>query len=872
MADAFTPRFVDLVRNIITTTGTGNFTLGSSVSGFNSFADTIKPGETFYYSVIGVDRPTEREVGRGTMMPNGTIKREALAGETLTDFTAGTKTIALVAAAEWFEQIQSRGGSSAGGATTAATRADLSALSPALGAVFLREAERDGLFVYDSANLAGNVAADTAQALHVAPSSDPTGASGAWVRRFTGAFDPRWFGVRTGSDPALRGANRDALVALLRYLKSVGTVNGGLSGTSKVRWSKGEYYFANPVGDHFSVKAAVIFEGDTSGLGGGPSTRLHFEKGGFRVERWDTLNGAADPAPSTGGDGSTFRGLYLVSDQPRPAAGVYAAQATSGILALARVVIEDCWIEDFTADGITLLGGAYSGVNYTNVNCSVIRNTTCLYNGRHGVYLDGGDANACVLDGVRADLNNNWGICDSSFLGNHHSGHHAMFNGASGLGHKTDGLTSIVTHPATSGTMYYVSPGNAAAASTTQPGTNASVWVALAENAGLCAANANAPAWVSGTEYKEGGSYFYDGIGSAVWLNTYSETAQGQPWMGSCGKLEGGTWECNPNSGGQAETLAGGVHTFKKGVQIEGDLVASKGGRTHQFGPRTGAAADQALWFNTTNYAITQKFYRWSNNGLTQEVIGSFAAIYGFGLYLDGKSGVKFRCDGADIAGAVPAGINLAVGKDLQFDGTTVPLRNTGPAKLIGRGSSGAGVAQEITLGAGLTMAGTTLSATSTGGWAETTLAADFVAPNSTAFADITDGTNAMVYTPPPNSNYEIQAAILIETTAATNLPRIGVHVDAQGTGAFGAIQIDQTGATGATRVTSDGTFTTAAVDVQMAAGGVAAANTPYLTYVTVRGRSGAVPAPVRLQLACETAAANTCRVRQGSQMRVKAS
>ena len=148
MADAFTPRFVDLVRNITTTSGTGNFALGSPVSGFSSFADAIRSGETFYYSVIGVDRPTEREVGRGTMMPNGTIKREPLAGETLTDFTAGTKTIALVAAAEWYEKVQA-GGGNGGGAGTAATRADLAATPTSLGTVVLSERGREGLFLFD---------------------------------------------------------------------------------------------------------------------------------------------------------------------------------------------------------------------------------------------------------------------------------------------------------------------------------------------------------------------------------------------------------------------------------------------------------------------------------------------------------------------------------------------------------------------------------------------------------------------------------------------------------------------------------------------------------------------------------------------------
>jgi hypothetical protein len=49
MAEAFTPRFVDLVRNYTATVGTGNFVLGSAVTGFNSFASAIQPRESFYY-------------------------------------------------------------------------------------------------------------------------------------------------------------------------------------------------------------------------------------------------------------------------------------------------------------------------------------------------------------------------------------------------------------------------------------------------------------------------------------------------------------------------------------------------------------------------------------------------------------------------------------------------------------------------------------------------------------------------------------------------------------------------------------------------------------------------------------------------------
>jgi len=113
-----------------------------------------------------------------------------------------------------------------------------------------------------------------------------------------------------------------------------------------------------------------------------------------------------------------------------------------------------------------------------------------------------------------------------------------------------------------------------------------------------------------------------------------------------------------------------------------------------------------------------------------------------------------------------------------------------------------------------------------------------------------------------------VQAPLLIQTTTATNLPRIGVSVGAGQS--FGAVQIDQTGATVTTRVVADGTFTTSAINVQVPAGGVAAANTPYLCYVTIRGKAGASPGAIALQMACETGAANVCFVKAGSAMRTR--
>lgn len=102
---SFTPKFVDLVRNFTRVEGTGRVVLGAAISGYGGMADALQPGDQFYYCIQGIDRPDEREVGRGTMQANGTISRQPVT-RPLTNFSRGSKTIALVTAADWFKRMQ----------------------------------------------------------------------------------------------------------------------------------------------------------------------------------------------------------------------------------------------------------------------------------------------------------------------------------------------------------------------------------------------------------------------------------------------------------------------------------------------------------------------------------------------------------------------------------------------------------------------------------------------------------------------------------------------------------------------------------------------------------------------------------------------
>lgn len=126
------------------------------------------------------------------------------------------------------------------GPTGVATRTDLAAIAiPAAGtARFLTESGREGVFAYDASNLSSQVAADTLQGVYVAPASAPTGASGAWVRRYDGVANVKWYGAKgdgvTNDLPALQAAaarHKCVYVPTGTYPVN-GTVNLSLDGSS----------------------------------------------------------------------------------------------------------------------------------------------------------------------------------------------------------------------------------------------------------------------------------------------------------------------------------------------------------------------------------------------------------------------------------------------------------------------------------------------------------------------------------------------------------------------------------------------------------------------------------------------------------------
>lgn len=150
--------------------------------------------------------------------------------------------------------------------------------------------------------------------------------------------------------------------------------------------------------------------------------------------------------------------------------------------------------------------------------------------------------------------------------------------------------------------------------------------------------------------------------------------------------------------------------------------------------------------------------------------------------------------------------------------------------------------------------------------WTTVKLALDYTNATTT-FATITDGTTPLTFTPPANTDWEMEARLLVWTTTIANLPRVGFLVAAGGTRGYGGVNIWQAGATATASVHANGAWSDASgiTTLQLAAGGVLTASVPYICEVICAGRSGASPTAISLQMAAETAGASICYIKRGS-------
>jgi hypothetical protein len=193
----------DCVNQETTTAGTGDFSLGSTVAGFRSFADVCSAGDVFCYEAHAVDAQGARtgpfEVGIGQFFVDGAtpkIRRlrrlgGSAPGATPIDFGAGTKRVSITVSARQVEAIRLPLADAAGDEIALYVRSD-------------GDDANSGL-----ANTAGQAFLTVGAALAFAFSAFP---AGAFIYVGPGSFGGAWGGYGIPGRVAIIGAGVGATV------------------------------------------------------------------------------------------------------------------------------------------------------------------------------------------------------------------------------------------------------------------------------------------------------------------------------------------------------------------------------------------------------------------------------------------------------------------------------------------------------------------------------------------------------------------------------------------------------------------------------------------------------------------------------------
>ena len=149
--------------------------------------------------------------------------------------------------------------------------ASVAALEALTGAaektVLLLASGREGIFVWDGSNLSTEVAADTAQGIYIAPTSDATGASGSWVRQYNGSVNVKWFGATGDGVTDDTTGFQSALTAAVAASKTLYTPTGTYLLSAQLTTSS-----ANPARiEGAGAALATLVWTDTATSGGGIS-------------------------------------------------------------------------------------------------------------------------------------------------------------------------------------------------------------------------------------------------------------------------------------------------------------------------------------------------------------------------------------------------------------------------------------------------------------------------------------------------------------------------------------------------------------------------------------------------------------------------
>lgn len=182
----------------------------------------------------------------------------------------------------------------------------------------------------------------------------------------------------------------------------------------EIRKAKQFTTFILPEGSYNAMEKIYCYDKTISIIGGGGHPGLfttiwtYHQEAGIEITRKEI--------------GSTFR----MQNISIGGAGNQKSPDQHGVVLRVPSTVKDCLIENFGGNGLDLHGEASAGtdVSFSEISKVVIR--SC---GGDGIYIRGGDANACTFYMIDVRDCKGWGINDASFLGNTYVSCMAHLNG-----------------------------------------------------------------------------------------------------------------------------------------------------------------------------------------------------------------------------------------------------------------------------------------------------------------------------------------------------------------------------------------------------------------------------------------------------------
>lgn len=543
----------------------------------------------------------------------------------------------------------------AGMSLSAASRAALALLATDK-AVILHEVGREGVFAFDSSNLSAKVTADPLQGIYVAPSSDATGASGAWVRKYDGNIHAKWLGI------VADGVTDDGPTVLAAYTLAFALAGSNLTGYGTATPSIVLPFTPSGINmgsTTLSLTKAIATYGETGATFGGAATWLKWDAGHICI----IVN-----AQNCYFDGIGIQGGWVDSST---AEGEFHGIQAKYKFGYGRLFITHC-----QGDGI------YARTDIDGGNCNGIYGFSATINNcRNGVRLGGNDTNGGWFGLLDVNNNRQAGVNATDGFGNGFSVIQTAGNGVQGIS------GTAPTCVFNNGHIFTVALTQATGASTNSPPATATnnTWWIYWKDAG--AATSYAPQWVGGTIYREGGAVIVDGSSNASTIaHLYAENDQPPLQLDQAAIVRGGLVACGygPNTRRAIASLYG-VEMGPR-AQVTGNLIVT--GVFNTFGPQSGAALDSFAYLDNTNSVSQLGFRSWAA-GVSQDD-GYVLTSRGNGIYINGLAGVHLRFNGTDKLVVTNTGANVTG----AFTATSSILSSGGG---IGYATGAGGTATQLT-------------------------------------------------------------------------------------------------------------------------------------------------------------------------------